>query len=439
MYERLRARLDPDIKHHVTFDDLKITTKERELIPLEPNVTQTWYLDMLSQDYAGFDWRDGQYRISGVREDILKGRQMGFSTIVLALIFLDTINVPHTQSVIMTDNGKRSEMLFNIIHRFWDQLPNELKRKKKYSTKQQIEFEEIGSIISVGTAGTDNVGRGGTIQNLLESERAFWVNGDYIETGLLQSVPKNGNIWKETTANGYNEYKIERDKEWADPPKSAFRPRFFSFKHHREYTEPVPDDFRRSPDEEAFAAMHGLTDGQLMWIRNKKVELNKEDKKPKFDQEYPITESVAFLHSGNPYFNQERLALLLDELAKPVYDPIQGLVFNIQHHPILRSMYPDGEMRIWRLPHDDYDYVIACDPSQGIDGQGDHDKTGIHVFCVQTWEQCAVVHGLYTPGRAADICAELADYYNDALIGVHRNNHGHAVLLQLTHHTPQPD
>ena len=184
---------------------------------------------------------------------------------VLALIFLDTINVPHTQSVIMTDNGKRSEMLFNIIHRFWDQLPNELKRKKKYSTKQQIEFEEIGSIISVGTAGTDNVGRGGTIQNLLESERAVWVNGDYIETGLLQSVPKNGNIWKETTANGYNEYKIERDKEWADPPKSAFRPRFFSFKHHREYTEPVPDDFRRSPDEEAFAAMHGLTDGQLMW------------------------------------------------------------------------------------------------------------------------------------------------------------------------------
>lgn len=417
----------------VTLSDLKIRTKDKRLITLVPNETQALYGDMLAADYPGFDWRAGHYTLRGIREDVLKSRQQGMSTWWLALFFLDTINTPLTQSVILTDNGDRSETLFRIIHRFYEHLPAHLKRPKKYSTRREIEFSDIDSLIAVGTAGTSNVGRGGTVNNCLLSERSFMVNGEEVESGLLESVPlESGNVVRETTANGFNEYYHERQREHRG--ESRFVPRFFGWNLHSEYRIAVPQDFTRTPEEAEIAALHGLDDGQLAWARVKRTDL-----KSRFPQEYPLTEGEAFLSSGNPYFDRPSLLRLLAELEKPDYDPLGRLVFEAENYPLLRGLYRDHELRVYSLPEDDHDYVIAADPSKGLGKEGDHDYSAAHVLDVQTYEQVAVVHGYYHPARFGQILNELAWYYNEALVGVHRLAQGEAVLSELQYHVEQPD
>src|SRR5579871_2009489 len=202
---QLRQDEETDLDKRVFLSDLHIRTKDKQLAPLVPNAVQTLYLDMLQSAHEGFDWRNGIYTLRGVREDILKARQEGMSTLWLALYFLDTINIPLTQTIILAHDTDTTERLFKIVHRFYEHLPPHKKRPKKYSSRREIEFADIDSIIAVGTAGGDAVGRGGTINNVHMSERAFWPGVDggvELEMGLMEAVPLDGNITRETTANG---------------------------------------------------------------------------------------------------------------------------------------------------------------------------------------------------------------------------------------------
>ena len=172
--ERARARarvsaLTPEQKVErqiVTFEHLKIRTKGRTLVSFQPNAVQVKYLDMLADENPEFRWREGVYSLRGIREDVLKARQQGMSTLWLALYFLDTINTPMTQTLILAHDAPTTEKLFKIVHRFYEHLPAHLKRPKKYSNRREIEFSDIDSIISVGTAGSAGVGRGGTVNNV---------------------------------------------------------------------------------------------------------------------------------------------------------------------------------------------------------------------------------------------------------------------------------
>src|SRR4030095_6822301 len=228
--------------------DLKIRSKERLLMTFQPNEVQSAYLKQLEHDYPGFHVATNALSLKGAREDVLKARQQGFSTLLLAIIFLDTINNPLTQSIIVADNGERWEMLFRICHRFWEHLPPERRPKKKASTKREMEFTDLDSIISVGTAGQGTVGRGGTINNCLMSERAWWVDVHMVESGLLEAIPSHGNVFRETTANGLNDYYRERMEEHRG--ESEFKPRFFGWNLTKEYALPAPDDFRPTSEEE---------------------------------------------------------------------------------------------------------------------------------------------------------------------------------------------
>lgn len=449
----------------ITLSDLKIKTKDKRLITLVPNEMQAYYLDMLHDCHPEFQWREGIYTLRGAREDILKARQMGYSTLILGIFFLDTSNTPHTESVCLTDNGDRSEKLFRITHRFYNGLPKHKRHPKKYSSKREIEYSDIDSILSVGTAGTGNVGRGGTVQNVHGSERAFWVNGGDVETGLLESVPDSGNVFRETTANGYNEYYHERDREHRGD--SVFVPRFFGWNAHREYRRPLRPDvnggrarpspgdaaadgpgrdtqaFVRTAEESRLALAHNLDDEQLNWRRWKQKSL-----KEQFVQEYPLTEEEAFLASGNPYFDRTRLKACREALT--TYSPDRrDLVWSPAQFPLLRQCYAaplrdkDGietswnQLTVYLPPLRDHLYIVTCDPAEGLTSSGDRDYCSSDVFDVDTWEQVAHLHGRFEPHMMGQMLAELGTAYNIALVGVLRNNHGHAVLNELLHH-PHP-
>ncbi len=410
----------------VELKDLWIRTKDKRLVRFEPNEVQRRYLDLLAAEYADFDWRNGRYGLRGAREDVLKARQFGMSTLILGLLFLDTINTPYTQTIIIAHNAELTERLFRIVHRFYQHLPAELKRPKKYSNKREIEFQDIDSGIYVGTAGAGAVGRGGTVNNALMSEYAFYEDPEEVELGVLEAVPMEGNVWRETTANGLNEYYHERQRQ--KQGDSRFRPRFFGWNLHSEYRLPAAD-LVPTEEEKRLAKAYGLDNAQLAWRRAKLKDLG-----DKFTQEYPLNDAEAFLASGNPYYDRQYLYKLLNHLQRPENQPLKVIDMGA-------AFGPDwcGTLELYQYPPEvvrngmsiSVPCVAGADVAEGINDDGDHDYCTLDIARADTWEHVASFWGRCTPSAFGEVCDYVCRQYNDARLCVERNNCGGTTLAKL--------
>jgi hypothetical protein len=60
------------------------------------------------------------------------------------------------------------------------------------------------------------------------------------------------------------------------------------------------------------------------------------------------------------------------------------------------------------------------------------------VFDAETWEQVAHLHGKWDTHEWGLMLAELGFWYNTALLGIERNNHGHAVINAALHTAKYP-
>jgi hypothetical protein len=88
----------------------------------------------------------------------------------------------------------------------------------------------------------------------------------------------------------------------------------------------------------------------------------------------------------------------------------------------------NGRLTIWFEPRAARQYIIGVDPAGG-GTEGDY--ACAEVIDRQTAMQCAELHGHYSPRELAMKLFELGRMYNDALLVVERNNHGHGVLAHL--------
>ena len=78
-------------------------------------------------------------------------------------------------------------------------------------------------------------------------------------------------------------------------------------------------------------------------------------------------------------------------------------------------------------PEEGETYLVVADPAEGNPGSN---PSAASVFDSQ-WRQVAVVHGRFEPDVFGGYLVQLARWYNDAVICVERNNHGHAVQLAI--------
>ena len=142
----------------------------------------------------------------GPKNIVLKARQMGISTWVAARFFLSTITRPGTLTVQVAQTQEAAEEIFRMVHRFVENLPQDLQRgalKRSKSNRRQLVFPGLDSEYRVETAGDANAGRGLTIQNLHCSEVARWgANAPEVLASLRAAVPPDGEIVLESTANG---------------------------------------------------------------------------------------------------------------------------------------------------------------------------------------------------------------------------------------------
>jgi hypothetical protein len=239
---------------------------------------------------------EGQKAKTGrVRVIVLKARQLGVSTYTAARFYHRTVNSPGLRCIIIGHERRASSNLFEIVKRFHEHMPDDIKPSTGTSNAEELLFDRLDSGYVVSVAAGDGAGRSATAQLLHASESAFWADLPLQMASLLQTVPDvdGSEIIIESTANGYNDFHSLWRK--AEAGESEFLPVFLPWVCDPGYSREVGAEFQMEAEERALAELHGLSKEQIAWRRAKISQLGSAEY---FAQEYPLIASEAFISSS---------------------------------------------------------------------------------------------------------------------------------------------
>jgi hypothetical protein len=392
---------------------LKVRSKENKIVPFELNPVQVKF-------HAAVE--DQRKRTGKVRKIILKGRQQGLSTYVSGRKYWRLSQRSAKKGMVMAHKAESTQALWQMYKRYHNSCPAMLKPSTAYSSKKELNFDKLDTGLIVATAGGDGVGRGEMLSDMHLSEIGFWPanNADETLNGLLQCMPNTPDTeaYIESTANGFNIFKEQWDAAVAG--ESEFEPFFSPWFDTPEYRVPVPEGFERTLEEEDLCSLYPLDDEQLMFRRLKIGQHGR----MKFMQEYPCTPDEAFIASGRPVFDPEQVV----ELIAKCEQPIERLdVEEVTADTLRVAESPVGRLHVYREKEAGESYVIGADVGMGI---RDGDWSVAHVLDSEK-RQVAVFRAQVHPDYFADILAALGRYYNSALVGPERNNHGLVTCIRL--------
>ena len=370
-----------------------------------------------------------------VRLNILKARQIGFSTIIAAIIFTKCIFSPGQKAVIVADTSEHASTLFAKYNFFYDHLPKELQLPKEKSNAKElvvVHANQQRSSIRIVVQG-ENAGRSGTYQYLHLSEVAFWQNIRSTLTSLLQTV-NNQNldsmVFFETTGNGFNEYKTRWDRDVSGNTNyvSKFYSWFSNENYKRKYT-----GFKLEPFEEDIQKKYKLSLEQIAFIHEKYLDLDCD--LAELRQEYPSSPIEAFKSTGHSVFNLDLLQQRKEELLSKQFKAgrftyehlhsLDGMKISLKNVKFIENKR--GYIRIFEEPIPGHPYVANLDPAMGGD-----DYFAIQVIDNYTGVQVARLHeNQIDDDEVAYQLICLGRYYNNALLSAECNNPNGSYILQM--------
>lgn len=263
---------------------------------------------------------------------------------------------------------------------------------RRHSAEAKLINPANGSTIT-GESG-DGIGRGGRTSIYFVDESAHIERPKLLDSSLSATTNVRIDV---STPNGLNEFYQRRQSGMVQV-----------FRIHWQ------DDPRKNATEEK-------PDGSVVypWYEEQK-------RKPDFRDPTVLAQEIDidYVASGNPAFNRAYLFTLLN------------VVTGSSEYAPVREETPDGSafnatVRTFFEPEPGVEYLIVADPSEGIDGHGNHDYAVAHVYNCSTWEQACHYRGRPDPASFGLDLSVLGTMYNYATIAVLRNNHGHSVLNTL--------
>lgn len=405
---KVRKRLYEDFEFYAK-NALKIRTKEGAVKPFVMNAAQAKLLDAVQKQIE----TEGKARVV-----ILKARQMGLSTLVGGWLYWWISQHRAQKGLVVTHHADSTRALFDMTKRYFENTPDILKPHSKYSSRKELQFDILDSSYVVATAGGDGIARGETFTQAHLSELAFWPTATANDNlnAILQAIPstKNTAVFIESTANGVSGPFYEMWKG-ACEGTNGYVPVFLPWYIQPEYREDVPENFKRTPDEEDLVAEYGLDDAQLMF-RRRKVAQNGLDL---FKQEYPSCAEEAFLTSGRPVFNPDQLQKMLEKAP----DLKQRLALEGEEW----VEHPRGELLVYATHDPGETYYVGADVSMGVRG-GDFSVAQV---LDSKKRQVAMYRASVHPDYFAEVLQALGYFYNTAKIIVESNNHGILTCTRL--------
>jgi len=336
---------------------------------------------------------------------VSKGRQIGATTVFLGwfcwrLYFTDE----PLQFIIQSFKEKSVGKLIRVAKRMLASLPKWMRRHKKaaISNTQEISYlvgkDSYASIYGY-TARGEGGARSDVAAAVLLTEFAYYADQSEVLAGSDALIGVNGHLIIETTAKQpgdiYHGMVVNAARGIGD-----YVLKFFSWKRHKRYRREPPLGFTPTPDEVVLAKKYGLTLSQLCWRRAKILDLG--GKVAQFRREYPLSVEDAFSSGEGTYFQQDVIDSLkvldVDENGYYALPPVAGMP-----------------------------YVIGADPSGGV-GQDFSAYFVLDIFGALAFYWSRNDH---EPAAFAEQVARTAEKYNNAMVLVESNNHGHLVLDRL--------
>lgn len=374
------------------------------IVPMEVSALQNRYLA-----------RKRLARMQGKRPWFLtlKYRRGGITTIEQGESYTTASTVPHASVLTLAHTRASTSRIWKIVQLYYEKDPNKLRRLS--NADKHLELEN-GASFFVGTAGGHGVARGDTLQRVHGSEVSKWCLGpsqmekqEDLIAGLTGAA-EHGEVCFETTPNGHEwfwrEWQLIKNGQseftgiflrWFDDPINRCKEGQFNA---TEIIETLSDE------EIDLVKRFKLDASQVAYRRMKKREY-----KRLFPQEMPEDDVSCFLASGTCYFDIDLIQRLLRELP-----------------PATRTHIAGGYVEVYEQPVDGVEYIAGADTSEGLPGC---DQNGLGVMRRDTGAQVCSIHGLFSPRLLGEIAVTACRKYNNALLAIERNNHGHAVIQKV--------
>ncbi|CAK7015636.1 terminase family protein [Tissierella sp.] len=399
---------------------IQIVDKRGKIVPFKLNEMQDDFLSQMEK-----------YSI------ILKSRQLGFSVFALAYSLWIGITKPNSTCLLMSYSIDSATGIFEKLKQMYFTIPEVLRPKLINNNKKELKFEN-GSRIIVATCGTKDVARGLTIKFAHLSEVAFMK--DTIQKQLLaieQALTPDAKIILESTANGYNYYSELWTK--AKSGENMYKPYFANWYENKTM---FSDDYINAIEiwkarnngelltvadldaEELDLHSKGATIEQLMWRRLKIANAGGGEKGlQNFYQEFPSTDTQAFVSTGNSVFPNKQIEERLRYLPKHLNrNELKDL------NEILKQ-YLNQSLFIWEKPKPDMKYYIGVDSAEGVGS----DFSVVEVFSEEGIQVAEFRNNKIAPHNFAQVVHELGKYYNYGQLVVEKASAGHTVVSKLRH------
>ena len=389
----------------------RIRSVDNKLIPFELTQSQEIMDDIIEEE---FKRNLEENNIEEAKVIKLKCRQVGSTTYDAIRTLDELINIDMCNAITMAHNTDTTELIYDIIKRAYDNLPDaviptkdgeplytneqgdavSIKSKptpKSYSGKR-IAFEDNDSRSTIQTAGSkDDAIKGVTLNVLALSESANFPDLSTTLASGMPSLTHSGRkyISIESTANGVSGigedyYKLwnKSMQDWEDYKSGktqtfqGFRPIFIPWYYIERYTKDLAGGKLTNIDQVDFGSPEGrkeylekekrwtsegvynplteqmqvLTDEQLNWYRTMMKETAGYDYK-KAMRYYPTTPEEAFVSSNHCFFDLAKLTELKTRYINgELPDCDIGEVDFNEDGHVVFKPQSDGYLKVWEHP-----------------------------------------------------------------------------------------
>lgn len=406
-------------------EDFPLFAREQLKIQTKAALIQPFILKPFQRRlYTQFE--EQRRRTGMIRQLILKSRQIGSSTLSQGLIFWRTVLNPNINSLVIAHDVGTSQLIFTMAKRFYENLDKPFQPMVRYSTRQEIFFDNpsaseraairgLNSRVTVATARNIHSGAGGTLHCVHLSEAARYPNAQEIESATLQAVAAQPGtiVIIESTARpeGYW-FRLMCDR--AREGKSHFECSFVPWVDDLDCVRPLLPGEALDPDPEEKELMreYGVT-GEQLKFRREKIE-EKLGNVDEFNMDYPLTYEEAWITREFNVFPPQHLRKLGGGIRPPLY---RGNV--LVGRGIVRDFR--GDLAVWEDPQPQAGYDIGVDVAMGV-GQ---DSSVIQVLKRPHGTQVAeYASDKVDPGDLVGIVEAVGRFYNLAQVAVEVNGPG---------------
>lgn len=426
---------------------IKIQDKEtKAMIPLVLNRGQRILLKQYEED-----------RLAGrpCRVVLVKSRQWGGSTLTAAYMFwMMRMHYNNWHTTIVALDQSQAVNIRTMMKKMIKELPEfhvktSFKRHEGRETSRII--PETGALVQIGSAEKPDALRSYDFAMVHFSEVGLWKatktkSGQDIAQSVESTVPNTAGtmIVYESTAKGvgnffHTQYLTAKDNK--ENGYAGYQPVFVAWFDHKINQSKIThfDRFVKSMTPyQWWQWRQGATLEGIKWYAETQRAKGWNDFQMK--SEYPTTADEAFQTTGGTYFNNEMLEYLKSNVRKPVFvgeikaDSLtgEGALENIKLYP--NSAIKDT-LKIWIHPDDFTDstkiyknrFVVIVD----VGGRSEaSDRSVISVFdrlsltyeCGAV-ERAALWFGHVDPDILAYKAAQIATYYNNALLVIESNTY----------------